>query len=301
MVGEWVERMGGGIFGAHKVKAEDDSVWLIKPIQHSFPNPTGSGKHWGMRGVLTEFIAGRLATRLGLNVPKHDKLYLYQETIDDYPELSDFTEGYVIAIAWQDGYDLGFLEKRPDLLDIVKAGLSDKSNSNTSFGIMIVDTLICNMDRYSRHLYKGMNSGHKGNILFVKSEGSRDIYNLTAIDFGLAFQGCEWGTTSTAAWAKEFLGMMKFFVRMGWLTGVSSKDLPKLEEWIDRISFLNLSDELDIILKEIPSEWHINTPAGLGVSSSDFNDLKLRLNNHQSILKPIVTSQYAPVYASVMI
>lgn len=300
MVGDWIERMGGGIFGAHKVFAEDGSVWLIKPIRHAFPDSTAPDLQWGMRGVVTEFVAGKLAAKFGIATPEHTKLYLYQATINAYPELKDFTEGYVLAIEWQDGYDLNFLEANPEMLEKIKYGINDISNKDTALAIIVSDTLLSNPDRYSWHIHGGRGvSGNKGNILFVKMKGSNDIYDVFAIDYGLSFNLCRWGEEIKSNWPREMFGMMKVFVRMGWVTGDAAIDGAGIEKWTVHINSFNLNDEIDLIVKELPAEWHINTLPSLEIKNSDFEDLKIRLNSHKKLLQSILKSQYAPSFATV--
>ena len=295
-----MERMGGGIFGAHKVAAEDDTHWVIKPTKYEFPSSTGSPHHWGLRGVCTEFIAAGLAKKLGLAVPEHTKLYLHQAIIDSYPELNDFKEGYVIAIEYHEGYDLDFLEKNPQMMNIVKSGINNLSNSHMALGIIFTDTLFSNADRYSRFLHGGRKvSGNKGNLFFTKILGSSDLYNITAIDFGLSFSGCTWGASVAPDWPRQIFGMMRFFYKMGWLPEKFADAEPIFDQWLGYLGAINIGNEIDIIMKDMPSEWHISSDPLLVLNASDFDDLKARITKHASLTKAIVSSQYVPSYATV--
>lgn len=300
IVGEWLEAMGGGIFGAHKVAAEDDSIWLIKPIRHSFPGSFDPELQWGLRGVCTEFIAARLAAKLGVYAPEHIKLYLHQSTIDDYPELSDFEEGYVLAIEYKDGFDLDFLEKNPALIALIKSGINNISNSRMALGIIVADTFTGNADRYSWHIHGPSKvSGNKGNLLFTKVPGSSDLYNVTAIDFGLAFNCCRWGSGVTSNWPRELFGMMRFFYKMGWVSDKYSDVEATVDQWTADLSYLNLDDEIELIMKDVPVEWHLSADPALRLNASDFDNLKARLKTHAALVKPLISSQYAPCLATV--
>lgn len=300
IVGEWLERMGGGIFGAHKVAAEDDSIWLIKPIKHAFPDRFDPELQWGLRGVCTEFIAAKLASRLGVYVPEHTKLYLHQATIDEYSELKDFREGYVIAIEYKDGFDLDFLEKSPALIEIIKSGINSVSNSRMALGIIVADTFMGNADRYSWHIHGGMQaSGNKGNLLFTKVPGSADLYNITAIDFGLAFNACRWGSGVASNWPRQLFGMMRFFHKMDWIPEKYSDAEPIFDSWITELLSINIDNEIDSIIKNMPDEWNLSSDPLLRLTNADFDNLKMRLKNHAVLVKPLVSSQYAPCLATV--
>lgn len=296
VVGEWIRKLGGTA-GAQHVADVTQGEWVIKPRLRS---QVGLGGYpLGTKGTVTEFIAAKLAERIGLPVPEHRPLYLPQQVISRYPGLSAFESGYVLGVKYEDGWDLLTITKL-NLTSFVLGSLFNTTNAHTAIGIVTSDTWMANADRAygspaDLAAQAGRPTSNDGNLYFARAQGAPSELVMKPIDLGHSFWNSSWGQrTSTDAWPEEMFGAMRFFFQAGWMTKDFTIHDNDFREWVDKVSNLDLSVELLRIRQEMPTQWIQGDPAlAAFFDSSDWTDLETRLARRNSILWNILTSKYS--------
>ena len=281
-----------GTQGAKHVGDEEEVDWIIKPFHREIDKGAGKSK-----GTVNEYLAAKLSELISLPVPEHKPLYLPSILIDTYPsELAGFEAGYVLGSRYEGGFDLSIVRKRPGLMTTLKSGLTNYDNHFNAVGIMVGDTWIANADRCAGQLYSFHNN--EGNLYFTSVEGANNLWAVRAIDFGHAFLGMRWGDSSISPWPTVLLGTMRFFYEMNWFDSNLSEQRSNIDVWLDRISSLDILNELQSIISSMPAEWL--SDSGMVVSpispaTVDWTDLGRRLIAHKGQLSTIIASEYATV------
>jgi hypothetical protein len=281
------KKLQNGTQGAHQVHDQDEEDWVIKPTLRPRTQ---------VKGTVNEYIAGSLARLIGLNVPEHAVLALPAQVIQHYPDLSNFTEGYVLGVRFENGLDLS-TARDLNLISTILSGLTGLGGSNylTAVGIIAADTWMWNADRSIGSWVPGQNfasTSNSGNLYFKKLQGPSGLWDLMAIDFGHAFRNCTWGKNTLPDWENVILGTMRFFFESGLLSKQYSAHQGDFEDWAKKIQELNLKDEVSAIIRSMPPEWLLGY-YGAPIDQGDVDDLCDRLEKRQRLLHSIFVNHYS--------
>lgn len=284
IVSDWLQKLGGSQ-NAQKVADVLGQYWVIKPLDRN--------AH-GVQGTINEFVATKLAIRLGLPVPSIEVGYLDAQVIALYPMLSGFQPGSVLACRFEDGVDLE-LARKTGMLTHIRGGLFDVTNQVNAVGIMVGDTWLANLDRSIGSLQPVVRlpkTSNEGNLYF-KQDGP--AWSVRAIDYGHSFVGAKWGTAHAGfTWPYVLLGTMTVFFEMGWFTKQLADRQSDLDHWLKELADIDIQREVSLIVDTLPSSW---VSALSAISNTDWQDLIARLKRHQQATDGIVSANYATVAA----
>ena len=283
IISDWLEKLGGSQ-DAQKVADVLGQYWVIKPLERS-PH--------GVQGTINEYVATKLAIKLGLPVPSIDIGYLDPQVIALYPMLSSYQPGLVLACQFEDGVDLE-LARKTHMLSYIRTGLYDVTNQVNAVGIMVGDTWLANLDRSVGSLQSVLPppTSNEGNLYF-KQDGL--AWSVRAIDYGHSFLGASWGTPHIGVtWPFALLGTMTVFFEMGWFTKQLRDRQSELDHWLGELARVDVQSEISSIVSTLPAAW---VSALSPVSGADWNDLIARLKRHQQATGGVVNGQYATVAA----
>lgn len=285
----WNRRLGKGASKGHVIADSEDKEWIIKPYA-------------GQVKVCSEYIAAQIALSMQLDVPEHTSIFLTEDLIKENKELEEdgFLPGYVLAIAYEDGYDLQAMEDSVSLMSQVLSGLDHTIAREQAIRMVVVDTAVANFDRHPGTLARNHKfSGHKGNLYFSKS--GKGTYQMRAIDFGESFDSGNWGESAPAVWPLDMYGAMRFFFRQGWLTSAYTS-LPLVYSIsIQELTALNIDALITKSIEEMPLEWKVSNPSappGIpngNITTGDFNSLSVLLSQRAPGVNAIIADKYPVV------
>lgn len=258
-----------GTQGAHEVYDQYDSAWVIKPADRG---------EFGVKGSVTEYIAGRLAYELGLDVPQHIVAKLPVELITLHPKLGGFAPGEVLAVAYSNGMDLSHARRFPQAIQGL-LGLSKFTNRQTAIGIIVTDTWLANTDRgigaAVAKFGPQLRTSNEGNVYLRQVVGVDNTWDLQAIDFGYAFLKSRWGRGQPTEWPPVLWGVMRFFFEVDLLTKSVLDHTAEVTFWLHKLNSMNIEVVLFDIVSELPTAWQRSCIPSLVID--DFNDLLRRL------------------------
>lgn len=207
----------------HLIRADDGHFYVVK----------FSNNPQGLRTLTNEYLANRLATRIGLPVPMMAVVAVPEELIRYSPALrmpfGDFT--LMCSAGVQFGSRLCGEPPQSVLFDILPSPLMTMvQNPEAILGAFVFDKWVGNIDRRQ--------------FVFVSNRRPKRI-QAVLIDHGLCFGGTDWYFRDAP---RDGLAPFDFWYRevQGW---------DSFEPWIRRIEALSL-DEVRQALHGLPVAWN---------------------------------------------
>lgn len=234
----YIRSMGYGGSQPHLLKCDDGKEYVVKFMS----NPQG------IRVLVNELIAYRLAEKLGLPVAKGKVIYISSEIIEETTALKNLNI--------QPGPHFGSEFENNAEDNPFDSSISKCANIKKASGMIAFDHWIDNIDRCS----------NPSNLLVVRGEEFR----LLLIDHGHIFFGPNWN--------KNSLTKNKKNIRNFW-----GENYDKVSIYINQdnpffgdVMCIEYLDDLDCILAEIPSEW--------GLIDDEIAELTNFLEDRKSLL-----------------